>query len=50
VGGVQFEGARFGFLLKNKQKMKKDKPEKTKKDEFLPLSFRVRLSSFFAYA
>ena len=30
VGGVHFEGARIGFLLKYKQKTKKDEPEKTK--------------------
>ena len=31
VGGVHFEGARCGFLLKYKQKTKKDDPKKTKK-------------------
>jgi len=30
VVGVHFEGARIGFLLKYKQKTKKDEPEKTK--------------------
>ena len=49
VGGVHFEGARIGFLLKNKQKMKKDEPQKTKKWLRLSSSFWVRLSSFFAY-
>jgi len=32
VGGINFEGARINFLLKNKQKNKKDEPEKTKKE------------------
>jgi len=41
VGGVHFEGTIIGFLLKCKQKTKKDKPKKTKKE--------FRLSSFFAY-
>jgi len=49
VVGVHFEGARIGFLLKYKQKTKKDEPEETKKDEGLSSSFRVRLSSFFAH-
>jgi len=49
VGGVHFEGARIGFLLKYKQKTKKDEPEKTKKDEAFPSSFGVRLSSFLAF-
>ena len=39
VVGVHFEGARIGLLLKYKQKMKKDEPEKTKKDEGLYSSF-----------
>jgi len=30
VGEVHFEGAKIGFLLKYKQKTKKDEPEKTK--------------------
>jgi hypothetical protein len=47
-GGVHFKGARIGFLLKYKQKTKKDEPEKMKKNLRLTLSFRVRLSSFFA--
>ena len=49
VGGVHSEGARISFLLKYKQKTKKDEPKKTKKDEGLSSSFRVRLSSLFAY-
>ena len=49
VGEVYLEGARIGFLLKYKQKTKKDEPKKTKKDEAIPSSFGVRLSSFFAY-
>jgi len=49
LGGVHFKATRNGFLLKYKQKTKKDEPEKTKKEESLSLSFRVRLSSFFAY-
>ena len=44
VGGVHFEGVRIVFLLKYKQKTKKDEPEKTKKDECLSSSFLVRLS------
>jgi len=39
VGGVHFEGARVGFLLKYKQKTKKDEPEKTKKYEAISSSF-----------
>ena len=50
VGGVHFEGVIFGVLLKYKQKTKKDKPEKTKKDEAFLLSFCVRLSSFLPYS
>jgi len=49
VVGVYFEGAKIWFLLKYKQKTKKDEPKKTKKDEGLSSSFQVRLSSFFAY-
>jgi len=49
VGRVHFEGARIGFLLKYKQKMKKDEPEKTKKDKVISSSFRVCLSLFFAH-
>ena len=48
VVGVHFEGVRIVFSLKYKQKIKKDEPEKTKKDEGLSSSFWVRLSSFFA--
>ena len=44
MGGAHFEGVRIGFLLKYKQKTKKDEPEKTKKDEGLSSSFLVRLS------
>ena len=47
--GVQFEGLIIVFLLKCKQKTKKDEPEKTKKGLRLSSSFQVRLSSFFAY-
>ena len=50
VGGVHFERARNGFVLKYKQKTKKDEPKKTKKDEAISSSFWVRLSSFFAYS
>ena len=49
VWGVYFEGARNGFLLKYKQKTKKDEPAKTKKDLHLSSSFWVFLSSIFAY-
>jgi hypothetical protein len=49
VGGVHFEGVRIGFLLRYKQKSKKDEPAKTKKDEGLSSSLKVRLSLFFAY-
>ena len=50
VVGVQFEGLIIVFLLKYKQKTKKDEPEKTKKGLRLSSSFRVRLSSFFSYS
>jgi len=49
LGGVHFEGARIGFFLKYKQKTKKDEPQKKKKVEVISLSFRVRVSLFFAY-
>ena len=46
VGGVHFEGLRIVFLLKFKQKTKKDEPQKTKNGLRLSSSFGVRLSSF----
>jgi len=49
VGGVHFEGLRIVFLLKYKQKTKKDEPQKTKNGLRLSSSLGVRLSSFFAY-
>ena len=48
VEKVYSEGPSVGFLLKSNQSMRKDEPEKTKKDETLSLSFWVRLFSFFA--
>jgi len=46
VGGVHFEWARSVFLLKYKQKKKKEKPDKTKKELRLSSSFRVNFFSF----
>jgi len=47
VGGVYFEGARIGFLLKCWQKTKKDEPEKTKKRQ--SSSFVFSGASFFFF-